>query len=153
MVVQKYFALLFFSPPHTYLHPCVLLIFAMEDPNISLVAVNIAALILMSRTAIRDVYKKLNLSIWENFFFLNLIILSLMILYIRTSGGNQAALVYTAVGITFAQYLSSGTEELLYFRRLSITYQLWYWPQLSSSDSFLVVIRTSGGNQAGLVYT
>ena len=54
----------------------VLLIFALvQDPNISLIAVNIAALILLSRTVIGDVYKKRYLSIWENSFFINLIIL------------------------------------------------------------------------------
>ena len=79
----------------------VLLIFAIvQDHNISLIAVNIvAALILLSRTATGDVYKKRYLSIWENSFFINLIILSLITLYIRASGGNQAALVYTTVGI------------------------------------------------------
>ena len=85
----------------------VLLIFAIvQDPNISLIAGNIAALILLSRTMLGNVYKKRSLSIWENSFFINLIILSLMTLYIRASGGNQAALVYTAVSITFAQFIA-----------------------------------------------
>ena len=79
---------------------------------------NIAALILLSRTAIRDVYKKRSLSIWENSFFLKLIILSLMTLYIRASGRNQAALVYPAVGITFAQFIAIVFYHILMKREL-----------------------------------
>ena len=98
----------------------ILLIFAIvQDPNISLVSVNIvAALILLSRTLLGNVYKKRSLSIWENSFFINLIILSLMTLYIRASGGNQAALVYTAVGITFAQFIAIVFYHILTKREL-----------------------------------
>ena len=85
----------------------LLLTFAIsQDPNNGLVVTNIAAtLILLSRTVLRDVYKLWYLSIWENSFILNLIVLSLATLYIRSSGGNQAALVYTAVGTTFCQFI------------------------------------------------
>ena len=105
----------------------VQLIFAIaQDPNISLVAVNIAALILLSRTMLGNVYKKWSLSIWENSFFINLIILSLMTLYIRASGGNQAALVYTAVGITFAQFIAIVFYHILMKRVLRQVMQQWY---------------------------
>ena len=53
-----------------------------------------------------NVYKLRYLSMWENSFILNLIVLSLATLYIRSSGGNQAALVYTAVGTTFCQFIA-----------------------------------------------
>ena len=105
----------------------VLLIFAIvQDPNISLIAVNIAALILLSRTLLGNVYNKWSLSIWENSFFINLIILSLMTLYIRASGGNQAALVYTAVGITFAQFIAIVFYHILMKRVLRQVMQQWY---------------------------
>ena len=106
----------------------VLLMFAIvQDPNITLVAVNIvAALILLSRTAIGDVYKKRYLSILENSFFINLIILSLITLYIRASGGNQAALVYTAVGITFAQFIAIVFYHILMKRELRQVVQQCY---------------------------
>ena len=98
-----------------------------QDPNISLVAVNIvAALILLSRTALGDVYKKLSLSIWENSFIINLTILSLITLYIRASGGNQAALVYTAVGITFAQFIAIVFYHILRKREVRQVMQRCY---------------------------
>ena len=85
----------------------LLLTFAIsQDPNNGLVVTNIAAtLILLSRTVLGDVYRLWYLSIWENSFILNMIVLSLATLYIRSSGGNQAALVYTAVGTTFIQFI------------------------------------------------
>ena len=105
----------------------VLLIFALvQDPNISLIAVNIAALILLSRIVIGDVYKKQYLSIWENSFFINLIILSLITLYIRAIGGNQAALVHTAVGITFAQFIAIVFYHILMKRELRQVMRRWY---------------------------
>ena len=106
----------------------VLLVFAIvQDPNISLVAVNIAAaLILLSKTVIGNVYKKWYLSIWENSFFINLIILSLMTLYFRASGGNQAALVYIAVSITFAQFIAIVFYHILRKREVRRVMQQWY---------------------------
>ena len=113
----------------------VLLIFALvQDPNISLIAVNIAALMLLSRTVIGDVYKKRYLSIWENSFFINLIIFSLLTLYIRASGGNQAALAYTAVGLTFAQFIAIILYHMLMRRELREVMQRWY-VNLSSSKT------------------
>ena len=87
----------------------ILLTFAVvQDPNISLIAVNITAvLLLLSKAVFGDVYKKQYLSIWENSFFINFILLSLMMLYIRTSGGgDQATLVHIAIGITFSQFIT-----------------------------------------------
>ena len=105
----------------------VLLIFAtVQDPNTSLIAVNMAALILLSRMTLGDVYKKRSLSIWENSFIINLIILSLMTLYIRASGGNQAALVYTAVGITFTQFIAIVFYHILRKRELRQVMQRCY---------------------------
>ena len=87
----------------------ILLTFAVvQDPNISLIAVNITAvLLLLSKAVFGDVYKKQYLSIWENSFFINFILLSLMMLYIRASGGgDQATLVHIAIGITFLQFIA-----------------------------------------------
>ena len=106
-----------------------------QDPNINLVAVNIvAALIPLSKTVIGDVYKKRFLSIWENSFFINLIIFSLLTLYIRASGGNQAALAYTAVGITFAQLIAILFYHFLMKRELRQAVQQWY-VKLSSNQA------------------
>ena len=84
------------------------------------------ALILLSRTATGDVYKKRYLSIWKNSFFINLIILSLITLYIQASGGNQAALVYTAVGITFSQFIAIVSYHVLMKRELGQVMRRWY---------------------------
>ena len=107
----------------------VLLIFAIvQDPDISLIAVNIAAvLLLLSKAVFGDVYKKQYLSVWENSFLINLIILSLMTLYIRASGGgNQATLVYTAVGITFSQFITMVLYHIIMKRRVKRVVQKWH---------------------------
>ena len=99
----------------------VLLTFAVgQDQNISLVAVNITAvLLLLSKAVFGDVYKKQYLSVWENSFLINLIILSMMTLYIQASGrGNQATLVYTAIGITFAKFIAIVFYHILRKREL-----------------------------------
>ena len=61
-----------------------------------------------------------------NSFFINLIILSLITLYIRANGGNQAALVYTAVGITFAQFIAVVFYHILMKRELRQVMRWWY---------------------------
>lgn len=83
------------------------------------------------------VYRKYYLSLLENSFFLNLGVLAAGTLYIRASGGNQAALAYTSVGISFAQfavivlihvvYLLKGTRVVQWL--VGIYYQYFQAPQ------------------------
>ena len=62
-------------------------------------------------------------------------ILSLMTLYNRLSGGNQAALVYTAVGITFAQLIAIFVFTIFLMKReLRQAVQRWY-VKLSSNQA------------------
>ena len=97
------------------------------DPNIGLlITAIICVLLLLSSTAMGKVYKKRFLSILENTFILNLTLLSLTTMYIRANGGNQAALVYTAVGTAFAQFTAIVFSHVLMKRELRQLIQRWY---------------------------
>jgi len=98
-----------------------------QDPNIVLlITAIIGVLVLLSSTAMGKVYKKRFLSILENTFILNLTLLSLTSMYIRANGGNQAALVYTAVGTVFVQFIAIVFYHVLMKRELRQLIQRWY---------------------------
>ena len=71
------------------------------------------------------VYKKRFLLMLENTFILNLTLLSLTTMYIRANGGNQATLVYTAVGTAFVQFVAIVFYHVLK-RELRQLIQRWY---------------------------
>ena len=105
----------------------ILLTFAVvQDPNISLIAVNITAvLLLLSKAVFGDLYKKQYLSIC---FFINFILLSLMMLYIRASGGgDQVTLVLIAVGITFSQFITMVLYHIIMKGGWSELYKSGIW--------------------------
>ena len=90
-----------------------------QDPNIGLLITGIVCvLVLLSSTVTGNVYKRHFLSILENTFVLNLTLLSLTTMYIRANGGNQAALVYTAVGTVFVQFIAIVFYHVLMKREL-----------------------------------
>ena len=76
--------------------------------------------------ALGNVYKKHFLLIFENTFILNLTLLSLTTMYIRASGGDQAVLVYTAVGTAFVQFVTIVFYHVLMKRELRQLIQRWY---------------------------
>ena len=97
------------------------------NPNIGLlVTAIVGVLVLLRSTVIGNVYKKHYLSILEMSFILNLTLLSLTTMYIRTNGGNQAALVYTAVGTAFVQFVAIVLYHVLMKRELRQLIQRWY---------------------------
>ena len=97
------------------------------NPNIGLlVTAIVGVLVLLRGTVIGNVYKKHYLSILENSFILNLTLLSLTTMYIRANGGNQAALVYTAVGTAFVQFVAIVLYHVLMKRELRQLIQRWY---------------------------
>jgi len=98
-----------------------------QDPNIGILITGIVCvLMLLSSTVTGSVYKRHFLSILENTFVLNLTLLSLTTMYIRTNGGNQAALVYTAVGTAFVQFIAIVSYHVLMKRELRQLIQWWY---------------------------
>ena len=97
------------------------------NPNIGLlVTAIVGVLVLLRSTVIGNVYKKHYLSILEMSFILNLTLLSLTTLYIRANGGNQAALVYTAAGTAFAQFVAIVFYHVLMKRELRQLIQRWH---------------------------
>ena len=97
------------------------------NPNTGLlITAIVGVLVLLRSTVIENVYKKHFLSILEMSFILNLTLLSLTTMYIRANGGNQAALVYTAVGTAFAQFVAIVLYHVLMKRELRQLIQRWY---------------------------
>ena len=97
------------------------------NPNIGLlITAIVGVLVLLSSTVVGNVYKKHFLSILENSFILNLTLLSLTTMYIRANGGNQAALVYTAVGTAFVQFVAIVLYHVLIKRELRQLIQRWH---------------------------
>ena len=79
---------------------------SLGDPAINLLAI-IAIMLALAvlEVAIGGAYKRLELSILEHAFFLNLTIFSAATLYVRLGNGNQSALAYTSITITLATFV------------------------------------------------
>jgi len=80
------------------------------------------------------VYKKRFLLILENTFILNLTLLSLTTMYIRANGGNQATLVYTAVGTAFVQFVAIVFYHVLMKRELRQLMQSSIWSLIKTKQ-------------------
>ena len=77
-----------------------------NSSNIDLLATNITVCVLVGYLAyVGRVYQKKYLTLLEIFDFINLGVLSAGTLYVRLTNGDQAALVYTCVGLVFAQFM------------------------------------------------
>ena len=75
-------------------------------PRINLLVIAITSLVLLMYSAtIGNVYKRSYLTLLENSFVLNLGTLAVGTFFINQGGGNQAALVYTSVGVAFSQFV------------------------------------------------
>ena len=92
----------------TGLEPCfssLLLTFAANStgaPRVNLLAIVTALLvILVYEASVGNVYKKWYLTLLKNSFVFNLGTLAVGTFFINLSGGNQAVLVYTSVGVAF----------------------------------------------------
>ena len=78
-----------------------------QDPHVNLlmiIASNVG-LAMWVWNASGGVYKKWYLNALESSFILNLVLLSATTLYVKLTGGNQAAVFYTSVSITFAIFI------------------------------------------------
>ena len=79
-------------------------------PRVNLLAIVTASLvILVYEASAGNVYKKLYLTLLENSFVFNLGTLAVGTFFINQGGGNQAALVYTSVGVAFCQFVGIAT--------------------------------------------
>ena len=75
-------------------------------PRVNLLAIVTTLLvILVYEASAGNLYKKLYLTLLENSFVLNLGTLAVGTFFINQGGGNQAALVYTSVGVAFCQFV------------------------------------------------
>ena len=79
-------------------------------PRVNLLAIaSTSLIILMYEASVGNVYKKLYLTLLENSFVFNLGTLAVGTFIINQGGGNQAALVYTSVGVVFCQFVGIAT--------------------------------------------
>ena len=79
---------------------------ALGDPSVNLLAIaSTTAVILTRSTIFSRIYDTWSLGLLETSFILNLTILAMATLYIRSSGGNQNAATFTSVGIAFATFI------------------------------------------------
>ena len=77
-----------------------------NSSNIDLLATIITVCVLVGYLAYTGrVYQKKYLTLLEIFDFVNLIVLAAGTLYVRLTSGDQAALVYTCVGLVFVQFM------------------------------------------------
>ena len=77
-----------------------------NSSNIDLLATVITVCVLVGYLAYTGrVYQKKYLTLLEIFDFVNLIVLAAGTLYVRLTNGDQAALVYTCVGLVFVQFM------------------------------------------------
>ena len=77
---------------------------ALGDPSVNFLAIATAAILTLPTILGCRIYKTWSLGLLETSFIINLIILAVTTLYIHASGGNQNAVTYTSVGITFATF-------------------------------------------------
>jgi len=79
-------------------------------PRVNLLAIaSTSLIILMYGASARNVYKKWYLTLLENSFVFNLGTLAVGTFFINLGGGNQAALVYTSVGVALSQFVGIAT--------------------------------------------
>ena len=77
---------------------------ALGDPSVNLLAIASATVLTLPIILSSRIYKTWSLGLLETSFIINLIILAVATLYIRSSGGNQNAATFTSVGIAFATF-------------------------------------------------
>ena len=75
------------------------------DPSVNLLAVGSTTGAILPIILSSTIYKTWILGLLETSFFLNLVILCLASLYVRSTGGNQNAVTSTSVGIAFATFI------------------------------------------------
>ena len=75
------------------------------DPSVNLLAVGSTTGAILPIILGSTIYKTWILGLLETSFFLNLVILCLASLYVRSTGGNQNAVTSTSVGMAFATFI------------------------------------------------
>ena len=108
------------------------------DPSINLLAIGSVTVVLLIVYALlgNRIYKTWYLNVLELSFIVNLCILVLATLYIRSAGGNQNAVTFTSVSVAFATFIGI----VIYHSAQQIKHspQLWrrMFPRNSSNGSF-----------------
>ena len=125
---------------------CVLfLLFAFNavgDPSINLLAIISITVVLLIIYALlgNRIYKTWYLNVLELSFIVNLCILAVATLYIRSTGGNQNAVTFTSVSVAFATFVGI----VIYHSAQQIKHspQLWrrMFPRNSSYEPFPQVL-------------
>ena len=114
---------------------------ALGDPSINLLAIGCATAILPIVYVVlgNRIYKTWYLNVLELSFIVNLGILALATLYIRSTGGNQNAVTFTSISIAFATFI--GIVIYHSAQQIKDTPQLWrkLFPRY---DTYVLVPQT-----------
>ena len=114
---------------------------ALGDPRINLLAIGCVTVILLIVYALlgNRIFKTWYLNTLELSFIVNLCILALVTLYIRSTGGNQNAVTFTSISIAFATFIGIVTYHSV--QQIKHTPQLWkkLFPQ---NESYELVPQT-----------
>ena len=115
---------------------------AVGDPSINLLAIISITVVLLIIYALlgNRIYKTWYLNVLELSFIVNLCILAVATLYIRSTGGNQSAVTFTSVSVAFATFVGI----VIYHSAQQIKHspQLWrrMFPRNSSYEPFPQVL-------------
>ena len=114
---------------------------ALGDPSINLLAIGCVTVILLIVYAQlgNRIYKTWYLNTLELSFIVNLCILALATLYIRSTGGNQSAVTFTSISVGFATFI--GIVIYHSVQQIKDTPQLWrkLFPR---NDTYVLVPQT-----------
>ena len=117
---------------------------ALGDPNINLLAIGSVTAVLPIIYVLlgNRIYKTWYLNVLELSFVVNLGILSLATLYVRSTGGNQNAVTFVSLSIVFATFIGIATYHLV--QQIKHTPKLWrkVFPQ---NDAYELVPQTVEG--------
>ena len=114
---------------------------ALGDPSINLLAIGCATAILPIVYAVlgNRIYKTWYLNVLELSFIVNLGILALATLYIRSTGGNQNAVTFTSISVAFATFIGI----VIYHSAQQIKHIPQLWRKLFPRyDTYVLVPQT-----------
>ena len=112
------------------------------NPNVNLLAISsvTAALLVVYAIFGNRIYKIWYIKVLELSFIVNLCVLALATLFVRSTGGNQNAVAFTSVSLAFATFVGIITYHSVL--QIKHTPQLWRRMFLRNNDNYDPVPQT-----------
>ena len=122
---------------------------ALGDPSVNLLAIgSITSILLIIVYALfgNRIYKNWYLNMLELSFLVNLGILALATLYIRSTGGNQKAVTFTSVSVAFATFVGI----VIYHSVQQIKHTPQLWRKMFPQDDTLELVPQTDSDPEGV---